>query len=51
MNGEFFPLSGGRHVIKSIDIGDDGVIDIRLGPRYDIDADIAPAPLALEEAP
>ncbi len=37
MNRAIVTALGGRRVVKSIEIGDDGVIDIRLGPTYDID--------------
>lgn len=31
----------GWHVIKEAIMGEDGVLDIRLGPSYDIDVDAA----------
>lgn len=50
MIGTVYQTGGVKRVIKSIDVGDDGVIDIRLGTTYDIDGEVVETLTALEES-
>lgn len=45
--GTVFEVGGSRRVIKSFDVGDDGVIDIRIGVAYDIDGEVIETRTAL----